>query len=273
MNVAVTAKPINQTNAIEAVGFMLSFARKLTQNEIDRLLGLESVFKDELPVFSKLAGFGVTIENNQVTQRTSQFSGVMLQKLASTPGKFSWIVQINEDTLHVTCGEYDRWVTVLPKALKYINKICAFLDLDTLQMASVGCQFIDKFVYENVPQFYVLNDVFMPDSGFLPSSVKDAGDLWHVYQGWFGVLNTVVDARPLNQLNLTSSVIDGKLAAIIEHNTQISFGKSVTVKTFIEQNASSISLLENLLTDIHNTNKQILKKLLAESKLQAIGLT
>lgn len=273
MNTVVEAKPINGANAIEAVGFMLSFARKLTQNEIDRLLGLESVLKDELPVFSKLAGFGVTIENNQVTQRTSQFSGVMLQKLGSTPGKFSWIVQVNEDTLHVTCGQYDRWVTVLPKALKYINQVCAFLALDTLQMASVGCQFIDKFVYENEPQPYALNDVFMPDSGFLPSSVKDAGHLWHVYQGWFGVKSVVADARPLNQLNLTSSVIDGKLAAVIEHNTQISFGKNVTVKTFIEQNIDSISLLEDLLTDTHNKNKEILKKLLAESKLEAIGLT
>lgn len=272
MNHVATAKPINGVNAIEAAGIVVSFSRKLNQNEIDRLLGLESVLKVELPVFSKLQGFGVTVENNQVTAQSSEFKGVVLQKLGDSVGKIDWILQVTEDNLQVTCGKYTRWANVLPKSLEYIQAVFKFLELDTLSIASVGCQFIDKFVYEVTPDTYMLSDVFNADSQFLPLRVKSSGNLWHVHQGWFETIKDFPENKALNQLNLTSSLLNEKLTAVIDHITQIILEKPISVKSLMGNNGQYITLMDSLLASTHDSNKEILKKLLSKHKITEIGL-
>ena len=269
-----SAKPINGVgvNAIEAVGIVVTFARKLTQGEIDRLVGLESFLKAQLPVFSKLQEFGVTVENNQVKAQSSEFKGVVLQKLSETPGKIDWVVQVSEDSLQVTCGKYDRWIFVLPKALEYIQAVYRFLDLDSLSINAIGCQFIDKFVYEVNPEPYHLGDVFDVESKFLPRNVKDSKDLWHAHQGWFGKINTLPTAKAINQLNLTSSLLNEKLTAVVDHITHIVLEKSISVKSLLEADAQETTLMAKVLSDVHNCNKEILKKLLSEKKQKEIKL-
>lgn len=272
MKFDASAKPINGVNAIEAAGIVVSFSRKLTQSEIDRLLGLESVLKSELPVFSKLQGFGVTVENNQVTAQSSEFKGVVLQKLGDLPGKIDWVVQVSEDSLQVTCGKYDRWMFVLPKALEFIQTVYRFLDLDSLSINTIGCQFIDKFVYEINPEPYNLGDVFDVESKFLPRNVKDSNDLWHVHQGWFGEISTLTNAKAINQLNLTSSLLNEKLTAVVDHITHIVLEKSISVKSLLEVDNTGTTAMAKVLSDVHNCNKEILKKLLSEKKQKEIKL-
>ena len=274
MKLNASAKPINGVgvNSIEAVGIVVSFSRKLTQGEIDRLLGLESFLKDQLPVFSKLQEFGVTVENNQVKAQSSEFKGVVLQKLSEVPGKIDWVVQVSEDSLQVTCGKYDRWKFVLPKALEYIQAVYRFLDLDSLSINAIGCQFIDKFVYEGNPETYNLGDVFDVESKFLPRNIKESNDLWHVHQGWFGQISALTNAKAINQLNLTSSLINERLTAVIDHITHIMLGKPISVKSLLEIKEIDVTLMAKVLTEIHDSNKGILKKLLSENKKKEIGL-
>lgn len=272
MEHTVSAHATNGVNAIEAVGIVVSFSRKLTKAEIDRLLGLESVLKTELPVFSKLGAIGVTFENNQVTAQSSEFNGVSLQKLGDSPGKIDWVLQVTEDSLQVTCGSYDRWNTVLPKALYYIQSVYNFLDLNSLSIATIGCQFIDKFVYETNPEKYNLADVFDVDSKFLPQNVRNSESLWHVHQGWFEIINTLPLAKGLNQLNLASSLLNEKLTAVIDHITHIMLDKPISVKSLLEIKETDVTLMAKILTEIHDSNKEILKKLLSENKKKEIGL-
>jgi uncharacterized protein (TIGR04255 family) len=267
----ITAKPISGHNAIEAAGFVVSFARQLDAFELERLLGLQSLLEKDFPIFNKLAGIGVHISNEQVTAQTSEFQGVILQKLSSMPGRPSWVLRVNEASIQVTCGEYDRWENVWPRARSYIEATCQFLNLDSLPVVSIGCQVIDKFVYEEQPEHYVLGDIFNPDSEYLPPRTRSSGKMWHAHQGWFEEPGDTSRFKMLTQLNLSSAMLNDRLTAVIDYINQIIFNEPISVTTVMERQNDK-SLLDSYFNDIHDKNKHVLTKLLSSGKLTEIGL-
>ncbi|MDO9013300.1 MAG: TIGR04255 family protein [Polynucleobacter sp.] len=266
--------PINIKNSIEAVSFAVNFSRPFDQAEQESIQGIENLLKEDFPIFNKLEGIGFQVTANQVQQLpqdVAQLKGILLQKLDDQVGKVTWQLRVSEGSIQVTCSQYDHWKNVWPKALGYITSALKFLNVETLTIASIGCQIVDKFVYEDEVGDYKLSEIFNDKSEFLTPRVNSAGRLWHIYQGWFESLAPVPGSKLLSQLNLTSSVIGEKLTASID-----SVGQCICEHPLVIDLATIGSLersvLSAVLNTIHENNKNTLLKLLSQEKAKEIGL-
>ena len=271
-NTRATAKPTNGKNSIESAAFGLTFNRIVEQHEVEKLLALESILAIELPVFTRLAGVDVQIETNQVLSQTLQVSGVSLQKLAESPGKIAWNLQVTGNGMQVTCGEYDRWNTVLPLALKFFRAALNLLELDSLMITSVGCQVIDRFVYDVPPNPFDLKDIFRTESELVPRSIATAGSLWHCNQGWFSDHSSAISSKTLNQLNLASARINEKLTVTVDHITHIIFETPLASRSMMFPTSGAAAIVDSQFEQIHDANKDVLRRLLTAEKLTAIGM-
>lgn len=268
------ASPFNSKNAIEAVSFAINFSRNFEPNELEQLLSLEKVLKDDFPIFNRMEGIGFEVTQNhikQVINDVARLQGISMQRVDENLGKISWQLRINNSSLHVICSDYDSWDCVWPKALGYLNKVASFLNLDTLSVVSLGCQIVDKFVYLDGSDNYHLEDIFNPSSEFLTSNIKSSGELWHVYQGWFEKTSPISDSKLLSQLNITNSIIGNYLTATIDHVNQCLWREPILLgrEDFLK---SVDGLLGNVFNAIHEANKGVLRKLLSSEKIQMIGL-
>lgn len=267
-----SAKPINGKNAIEATGFILGFDRKFQPDELERLLVLETALKAELPVFSKIGGMGVTVQDGNVTVEGNNFTGVALHKTGGHLGTVAWALRVTDNTIHATCGDYDDWNIEWPKARSLISAVLNLLNSTTLNISVVGCQVIDKFVYLDDTKDYRVEDIFSIDSELLTKKVRDSGELWHIHQGWFDESLTAPGSKLLSQLNLSSGRLNNKLTTTIDHTMQLIYTQLVTIDEMFTPKDGSIKI-DMVFKELHDINKLILKKLLNEKKLLEIGLS
>ncbi len=270
---SVLAKPVNERNAIEAAGFSVTFDRNFNSVELDRLLGLEAELKAELPIFTKIQKVEFTIDQSGMSRRPADFSGVQLQQLKSHGGlnQVSWVMKVDEQSIHITCGHYTRWHDVSRKVFQFLTTAIGFLDADSLRVVGVASQVRDKFVYANEPSDYELSDVFNLNSDFLTRKTASAGALWHLHQGWFDVCASLSNARALNVLNIASARFGNQLTAMIDHSVQSNLIESIAAREAFVAEADS-SVIYRTYCEFHELNKSILAQLLAPQQLRAIGM-
>lgn len=270
------ARPIAETNAIEATAFVLVFSREFEEKEVEALLSLEHSLKTILPSFTKTSAINFNVVDNAPAEQTQQMSGVLLQSFQEN-GKPDWALRASENMIVVNCLKYDNWENVWPKACKLMLRAAQCVDSDRISITHAAFQVIDKFVYDKKPEPYSIGDVFNPDSEFLTQHAKNSGELWHVFQGWFE--NVLApgnnEDNVLHTLKLGSSINNEKLIALIDHNLQRNFkSKVVSVKELLglESPENGSAFANQLFRDLHDGNVLMLRNLLAMDQQIAIGL-
>lgn len=270
------ALPIAETNAIEAAAFVLVFSREFEEKEVEALYSLEQSLKSILTNYSKTSSLMVNVIDNAPAEQSQKMSGVLLQSFQEN-GKPNWSLRASDNIIVATCMKYDNWENVWPKACHLLLKAAQCVDSDTNSIARSVFQVVDKFIYDEKPKTYFIGDVFNPDSIYITKQAMSAGELWHVFQGWFDTLadqNTTKD-EVLHTLKLGSSFNNEKLVALIDHTIQKNFkARTVSVKDFLApQNVEEGSVFANqLFKELHDKNVQVLRNLLAKNQLTAIGL-
>jgi uncharacterized protein (TIGR04255 family) len=270
------ARPIAETNAIEATAFVLVFSREFEVKEVEALLSLEHSLKTILPSFTKTSSLTLNVVDNAPAEQTQQLSGVLLQSF-QVNGKPDWALRASDNMIVVNCLKYDNWENVWPKACQLMLRAAQCVDSDTNSIAHAAFQVIDKFVYDEKPTPYFIKDVFNQESEFLTPQIKNAGELWHIFQGWFeggATRDTKVD-EVLHILKLASSMNNEKLVAQIDHTLQKNFkNKIVNVKELLGLKTPEYgSIFANqLFKDLHDKNVLILRNVLAMEQQIAIGL-
>lgn len=270
------ARPIAATNAIEATAFVLVFAREFEECEVEALLSLEQSLKDSLPSFLKTNAVTLNVTDNAPAEHSQKLSGVLLQKFQGN-GKPEWALRASENRIIVNCLKYDNWDNVWPKARQFLLRAAQCVASDTNGVLQAIFQVIDKFIYDERPATYSIGDVFNPDSEFLTPRVKKAGEMWHIFQGWFeqnGFKADEIDAI-LHVAKLSSSNISEKLIATIDHTIQANFIKPLGVSNFIgvgiTENGSEFA--NTLFKELHDKNVKMLRDVLSHEQQIAIGLT
>lgn len=262
----MAAVPINLTNAIDAVAFVIVFDRTFTEKEENKLLKLQEDLKKDLPLFSQDVLIGTKIENEIIVTQDVKKSGIKLQKIEPN-GKIGWSLHILGNQIIITCKSYDRWDKVWTKVEKYLNNTVKLLELKDLSVSAVVLQYIDRFT-ESASGKYKLENVFSKETEYLTQHTKNVGKLWHVHQGWF---ETGVSAKEkvLHVLNLGTTEHLKKILTTIDHALQLQFiEKPKNAKEFFDSKKEYKKVFDSL----HRKNKDIIKSLLNNSLRKAIGL-
>jgi len=270
------ARPISETNAIEAAAFALVFSREFEEKEVEALYSLEHSLKSTLSSYSKTSSLMVNVIDNAPAQQSQKMSGVLLQSFQDN-GKPSWSLRAADNMIIANCMKYDNWENVWPKAYQLLLKAAQCVDSDSNSIARAVFQVIDKFVYDEKPKSYSIGDVFNSDSIYLTKQAISSGSLWHVFQGWYeGIADqSAPNNEVLHTLKLGSSFNNEKLVALIDHTIQKNLNApTLSVKEFLVPQTLEVgsALADQLFKELHDKNVQVLHNLLANDQLTAIGL-
>lgn len=275
------AQPYAGHNALEAVAFVLQFAREFSEQEVEFLLSLEEKHKRDLPSFLKLTGLIVNVAESSSSKsammnQSQKLTGVLLQHFQEN-GKPDWALRVSGNHIIVNCWAYSRWNDIWPIAKNLLLSAAHVVQSDTNGVVFAALQMVDKFEYDRIPETYEVSDVFNIDSLYLTQQVCKSGPFWHVNQGWFekDIIPGMVGGRRLNVLNLSSADFNGKLVSTIDYTGRIDREGYMAPVAELEQVAdqqSALSLLDIVFSDLHESNAQILCKTLSKQKLDQIGL-
>lgn len=267
-------QPINKKNAIESATFVVVFEREFDAAELQALLGLELALKDDFPSFDKMNKLQVNLDGQKGGLGPSgvtgsiDFNGVLLQRFTSD-GKRDWAIQVSGNTVVVSCYNYDSWLNESKKALHYIRESLKAIRTLGNPVVMIVLQTIDHFI-SSLPDdsagVYQIGDVFDPKSPYLTQQATQAGQLWHVFQGWFDDMNDL-GGKCLHVLNISNTNQGDKLLAIVDHAAQLQFAARPTIDEAIYSEK-----LQQIFDKLHELNKDIIRGLLCETQRQAIGL-
>lgn len=269
------AQPLNKKNAIESATFVVVFEREFDATELQALLGLELALKDEFPSFDKMNRIQVNLDGQKGDANSSLgvtgsigFNGVLLQRFTSD-GKRDWAIRVSENTAVVSCYNYDSWQKESEKALQYIRESMKAIRASDNPVAMIVLQTIDHFISSppgDSSITYQIDDVFDPKSPYLTQQATQAGQLWHVFQGWFDDMKDL-GGKCLHVLNISNTDRGDKLLAIVDHAAQLQFATRPTTDDAIY----SVKL-KQIFDKLHELNKDVIRRLLCEVQQRAIGL-
>lgn len=269
------AQPINKKNAIESATFAVVFEREFDTAELQALLGLELALQDDFPSFNKMNRIQVNLDDQKGDVNPSlgvsgsiDFNGVLFQRF--TPdGKRDWAIQISGNTVAVSCYNYDSWKKESEKAMRYFRESLKAIRAPGNSVAMIVLQTIDHFI-SSLPDdsegIYQIGDVFDPASPYLTQQATQAGQLWHVFQGWFDDM-TDLGGKCLHVLNISNTNQRDKLLSIVDHAAQLQLEPRPTIDEAIYSER-----LQQIFDKLHELNKDIIRRLLCETQRQAIGL-
>ncbi len=255
--------PIGEKNAIDSASFIVVFDRPFESNVIESLRGLQQLLKDDYPHFESTKAMEVRFEGGEVSQQIGVASGCVLQnfRLDARP---SWVLRVEGNAIAVSCMDYGRWSDVSSKAITHIAKTLSLVNHDTNLVTSLVLQVIDRFVPTDAENYHI-GQVFNTESRYLTQQVSDAGELWHVYQGWFEEKPSL-SGRLLHALNLSTNRSETGIATSIDHATHLQFQPAKMA------NDLDGHYLHRTFDALHECNKALIRNLLAENQLKKIGL-
>ncbi len=179
-------------------------------------------------------------------------------------GKPSWELKVENNIIEISCFAYDNWTEVWGKAKRYLLETIKTIEDDNNKLMICVLKIVDKFLSDFGN--YNVGDIFLERTPYLTQNILNGenGELWHVFQGWFEQLD---DKTYLHNLNLITSNENGRITTNIDHAVQCQFIKNPQLISDFKQ-----SKLEAIFSELHNKNKEILRKLLNDTQRKGIGL-
>lgn len=256
------AKPINSSNAIDSAVFILGFARPFNSNEFDALSGLQIALKDDLPSFVRNQIVKMAFQEGKQSVADFELAGSVLQRF-NTDGKPAWTLRVLEDSITVTCHSYISGSSERNQAVKYLEQCVNLLkQRSDILLSVITLQITD--VFKDTFESYSIKNVFNENSRYLTRNVFEAGALWHVFQGWFE--NRDNDSRWLHVLNLSTQ-------QSVEHITSIDHAIQLQLREPIRLAEDSLlNTVQTAFAEAHTKNLNIIRNLLNDTQLNAIGL-
>ena len=258
-------RPISGKHAIEVAAFACVFTKPFSPGVIEALMTLKETFREDYPVFSTTKVVEMRLEKENVQPSASQsIAGVSLHVL-NDQHKPAWTLRADANSIVVSCHVYNRWGSESPKALNDLTKVIDVVADDQNPVSQLYLQTVDRFVGGN-PDSYKLNQVFNSRSRYLPKQIREAGALWHVYQGWFDSIEESPD-KILHNLNLSTNETPHGVITTIDHSARYNFSQ-VTPASGV----SNLEITTKHFDLLHQTNKQIISDLLIKKQCRNIGL-
>jgi uncharacterized protein (TIGR04255 family) len=265
--------PINEDHAIRSIAFSLSLTRPFTSEELEALRSFHVDFRDQLPAISVSQGVQVRLESG--LQRITPVPMEILQFSYMRPdGTPAWALIFRGNEITVECTRYTRWARVWERA--YSDLSIAVGKLSKLPAATVSAAVeaatmtvVDAFVTKDPD--YRLDELFDPETAWLPRAIASAGPCWHSYSGWFDAPTSTFVSR-INNLNISAqqeNLTDGDRQFVISitHLQRSAYGTPLPCGDFRDN-----EIYVEELSSLHAKNKSVLKALLQPEMRRRIAL-
>lgn len=277
-----TAKPLRNNNAIEAMAFVVQLNRPIQADEAAKLFSLKGEIEKILPRFEMMQGHTMMVGGPSLLQQSTP-NGISAQSFKGD-GTPMWMLRAFTNVVIVNCFEYDTWANVWDRAKGLLTQSLRAIASASLNISGVGLQVVDRFVYDSDPTPYALADVFQADSVYLPPNVARAGAHWQVSQNW--PLSLVADGKTpesdaffdgagvANTLTLRSGRINDNFSVSVDHLVQITLeGMFPDVFHSPEDEDRSAAFLDEAFSNVLRiSNKSVIRELLCDEQLKAIGM-
>ncbi|SDP29335.1 TIGR04255 family protein [Desulforhopalus singaporensis] len=260
------SRPISGDHAIEVANFVCVFDSPFSARAIQSLHALKETFKDKYPVFSTTNVVSIQMSHGDVAPSMKpEAEGVYLQRLKADSKQPAWAIKVERNSIIVSCYVYERWVGVAGKAIEDLAAIVGLVDDGRNPVNHLVLHVVDRFV-GGTKQNYKINQVFNSRSRYLSRQAKEAGALWHVYQGWFESIQES-DGRLLHNLNLSTHETPHGMLTTIDHNVRYNFTQLAAASDIAD-----VEVTRSKFDILHEKNKKVLSDLLNKKQCRAVKL-
>lgn len=262
-------------NAVDEVVFALVFLHEFDDSTIQSFTEkLPSELKESFPHSNKTNRISLNVDLSSLSTTESTVGGIALRNSESVDTS-TWQIRAESNNIIIACRDYTRWDEIWNKAYDTFVKVLKLIKPLDNPLSEIVFQCSDIFFEEDLAQ-YSIENVFTKQSKYLSSHVLDAGYLWHIHQGWYEKLE---GNNLLNVLNISSQTIElGKVqASNIMHLLKLQLNPQMNGFDGFYLDSQDIELrkstfLFNVIDEMHNKNKDVLRSLLNDTALIAIGL-
>ena len=260
--------PVRQDNAIDQIVFSLVFDKPFDSQVIERFILLKNNGIEGLPESEVTNSLTISTGSTQTSIARREINGVRFYKPPSDETRSAigenrneWDLLAQENQVQLICTLYTSWNDVWSTA-QYILGILNKCVSDDYGLNEFIVQVDDKFMCDKDID-YSIDDIFDRTSRYFNLNILEAGEAWHIYQGWF---ENVDDMRVLHNLNISTRRDDEmNYISTIIHLMRTAFmaEEEIQLEDFINHAAQNA----------HQKSKQAMCSILNQEALNRIGLT
>ena len=269
--------PYAGNHSIQEAQVGLQFHHEFNQQEIELARGsVEVELKDVLPRSAEIRGGSVSVTVDLSSQDpqvrpdsvVSNLAGFQLSDVKGD-GQPSRVLRLAGNLLSLNILDYTGWATILSDSIKCFETALFQLPFAGNPVMAYTLRYIDRYTFNGDPSEATAALLFVESNEYISKHCFTAGSLWHCHSGWFDSINA---GRVLNNLNISSGMMDLSSTVTIDHQTTLHL-------TLPRQSVGAVfatperSLgLEAILDVLHDSNKRILNTLLRPEMRAKIGL-
>lgn len=261
-------KPFNDAHAIVEAAIFIEFHKEFSISEMQQLQKLKDEFSDFFNFNEDIKMTNLVFDGN--TMLPNVYDGGQpfeLKIINPSNNKLLWLMRIMPNVISIHCLDYTRWCDIYTITMKYLNLSYLKLDGSKQKLKSIGLKYIDQFIYTGKIEDYNIKQLIDENSIFLSKNSLNSSHAWHVHSGWFeenenmsmlNILNLTTQNTPINSEKILVTSIDHTI-----------------IRNFIDAevlDVSGLQIYENLLSNMHKSNKKILRNILVEDMNKRIKL-
>jgi uncharacterized protein (TIGR04255 family) len=262
--------PFAGKNSIAEMNIGIQFALPFDPKIADSLEAIKAEFSAVFPKFEPLQMITINLGPQfpmPVANPPSTINGFSLVKVKAD-GSPARVLRVVTNVLSVHFLEYTSWKETKPQAIDYISRCLAKLNsLDHNPATGVLLRYIDRFTFDGASESATADKLFRSDTKFVAARILNGGYQWHCNSGWFE--RTTAD---LNQLNVSSGMVQSAVSVIVDHNSVYNFPAPCASLAGLTQGNNERPSLEATLEQQHAANASMLRNLLNKEMLDTIGL-
>lgn len=267
-------KPLREAHAISEMVAFIETVRPFDTEVLTKLSKLQRTLRKELPKFETVQTVTATVDmQNNALSRAEMLSpklgGIVLQRIGPD-GEAQWVLRIMENVIAVHCLDYTRWADVWKKTRKYLVEVFALLDISQNPVSGIGIKYVDKFIHELGDGDYDASQLIKKESALITPVIFDKGPLWHSHCGWYESSGPESKARFLNQCNVSTIYEKTDHVTTVEHNALMRYLSPVLNP--LRAGKNDATLLDEVMEELHEANKRLLRGLLTDSMCKRIRL-
>ncbi|KIC60634.1 hypothetical protein RM53_04165 [Brevundimonas nasdae] len=251
--------PINDDHAVTSVLFGLQLDEFIEPPTIE-LIKRAMPWSDSLPAVSALPPVEINQGGQNFPMPAVQFA------IVRPDSRPLWSVKFSGYDLIVECTVYSRWADVWNSASRYLSEAFELVrsKQTDVNIADFRLQVTDQF--RTAEEGYKASELFAEGSRYLSPMAYDGRQVWNNAVGW---IETEGDVRYSDTLaiqiqgNEDGSTVTPPYLVTIQH-----FGRAVTAGDPVPE----IGRLDELITNLHERNKNVIGEILSAEMRQRIGL-
>jgi uncharacterized protein (TIGR04255 family) len=201
---------------------------------------------------------------SQIPAQVPELSGFTFSR-TSTDGQIEKQAQITRAHCLFVVSDYSRWAALVAEVRALLDMIAPTLANHSIQIAAVGLQYSDRFVWRGETTNLNLSEVFRADSPFIASNGLTCTEAWHSHYGYFVNSSSPIQHKRLDNINLNiADEPQGRAIQILTSHRAL-----LTTPLSGDNIPQSVMDLE---TELHSVNKHIFRQLLTNELLAKIQL-